>query len=50
MEAFGKRDRDRSVDRLTPHMTCSFREMEEVKVNDDRATLPFTTEQARKLI
>lgn len=49
-EAHEKRDRDRNVDRHTTHMTCSFRETEEFKVSEDRATLPMTTEQARKFI
>lgn len=49
VEACEKKDRDRNVERHTTHMTCSFREMEEFKVDDDRATLPLTREQAKKL-
>lgn len=49
-EAHEKRDRDRNVDRHTTHMTRNFRETEEFKVSEDRATLSLTTEEATKFI
>lgn len=50
VEPCEKKDRDRKVDGCTAHVTRSFREMEEFKVNGDRATMPLTREQAKTLI
>lgn len=50
VEPCEKKDRGRNVDGCTTHVTYSFREMEEFKVNDDRPTMPLTREQAKELI